>query len=51
MNNIKNITAVMLAMMMALSIAGCGQKGPLIVEPTEPLETEPLQEEAIDQTD
>ena len=35
-----------LILVVSLFAVGCGQKGPLIVEPTEPLPVEPLQKES-----
>jgi predicted small lipoprotein YifL len=36
-----------LSLALALLISACGQKGPLIVEPSDPLPTEALQEDAV----
>ena len=38
--------SVFLIMIASLFVVGCGQKGPLIVEPTDPTPVEPLQKES-----
>ena len=42
------LSKLCLALIFGLLISACGQKGPLIVEPSDPTPTEALQEDAID---